>query len=81
MSEETVTPADRADLHRKMDAEIAKLIGESSKLGAETAKLSAETAKLNAELRSYPWLPLATTIMGSTGLIGAIAAILIALHK
>ena len=74
MSEATVTPADRADLHRKMDAEIAKLIGES-------AKLSAETAKLNAELRSYPWLPLATTIMGSTGRIGAIAAILVALHK
>ena len=67
MSEATVTPADRADLRRKMDAEIAKL--------------SAETAKLNAKLRSYPWLPLATTIMGSTGLIGAIAAILIALHK
>ncbi len=60
MSEATVTPADRADLHRKMDA---------------------ETAKLNAKLRSYPWLPLATTIMGSNGLIGAIAAILIALHK
>ena len=67
MSEATVTPADRADLHRKMDAEIAKL--------------SAETARLNAKLRSYSWLPLATTIMGSTGLIGAIAAILIALHK
>ena len=81
MSGATLTPADREDLHRKMDVEIAKLIGESSKLGEETAELSAETAKLNAELCSYPWLPLATTIMGSTALIGAIATILIALNK
>ena len=73
MSEAIVTEADRNDLHRKMDAEIAKLIGESS-------KLAAETAKINAELRAYPWLPLATTMLGSTGLIGAIVAILIAFH-
>ena len=88
MSEAVLTDDDRADLHRKMDAEIAKLIGESSKmatenskLAAETAKLAAETAKINAELRAYPWLPLATTLLGSTGLIGAIVAILIAFHK
>ena len=52
MSEATLTPADRADLHRKMDAEIAKLIGES--------------AKLNAELSPYPWLPLATTLVAAS---------------
>lgn len=78
MSEVIVTEADRADLHRKMDAEIAKLIGESTKLTAESTRLAAETAKLNAELRACPWLPLATTPFGSTGLIGAIV---VAFHR
>lgn len=70
MSATTLNPddaEDRAALHRKMDAEIAKLV--------------AETAKINAEARAYPWLPLATAIMGSTGVIGAVVAILIAFHR
>jgi hypothetical protein len=54
-------------LHRKMDAEIAKLL--------------AETAKLNAETGTIPWLPLFTTVLGSTGVIGAIIALVVAFHK
>lgn len=85
-------PADRAALHRKMDAEIARLVAETAKINAEArvfplkveaelAKLNVETAKLQAEARAYPWLPLATAIMGSTGVIGAVVAILIAFHR
>ena len=66
--------ADRADLHRKMDAEIANLV-------AQTAKLTAETSKLLAEQRSCPWLPLITATIGSTGLIGSIVALIIAFHR
>jgi len=60
-------------LHRKMDAELAKLL-------AEISKISAETSRINRETSTYPWLPLLTTAMGSTGLIGAIAALIIAFH-
>lgn len=63
----TEAEADREMLHRKMDAEIAKLV--------------AETARINAESRGYPWLPLITTLMGSTGVIGAIVALVVAFHK
>ena len=75
---------DSASLHRKMDAEIARLIAESGKLNAENGKLQAETSKLNRELRFFPWLPLATVVLGSTGVIGllsGVAALIIALHK
>lgn len=61
-------------LHRKMDAEISKLL-------AETAKLNAETGRINREANAYPWLPIMTTVLGSTGVIGAIVALVIAFHK
>ncbi len=65
---------DPALLHRKMDAEIAKLL-------AEISKISAETSRINRETRAYPWLPLATAFIGSTGMIGAIVALVVAFHK
>ncbi len=64
---------DRAALHRRMDVEIAKLV-------AETSKISAETSRINSELKTYPWLPIFTTVMGSAGLIGAIVALVVAFH-
>lgn len=66
--------ADPALLHRKMDAELAKLL-------AEISKISAETSRINRETWAYPWLPLATAFLGSTGLIGAIVALVVAFHK
>jgi hypothetical protein len=61
-------------LHQKMDGEIAKLI-------AETAKIIAETSRINREASTYPWLPILTAALGSTGIIGAIVAIVIGFHK
>ncbi len=56
-----------ADLHRKMDAEIAKLI--------------AETSWINNENRAWPWFPLPTATIGNAGLIGAAVAIVIAFRR
>jgi hypothetical protein len=75
MSDVTVDSVpDPADLHRRMDVEIAKLV-------AETAKITAETSRLNREMSTYPWLPILTATIGSTGLIGAIVALVIAFHR
>jgi len=71
MGETSVAPE---TLHIKMDAEISKLL-------AETAKLNAETGRINRETSSYPWLPILTTVLGSTGVIGAIVALVVAFHK
>jgi len=57
-----------------MDAELAKLL-------AEISKSSAETSRINREASTYPWLPLITSVLSGTGLIGAIAALIIAFHK
>lgn len=46
MKRHAMTTEERAQLHRKFDAEIANLI-------VETAKLNAETAKLTTENRWY----------------------------
>ncbi len=67
-------PTSPAELHRRMDVEIAKLI-------AETAKINAETSRINREAQAYPWLPILTATLGSTGIIGAIVAIIIAFHR
>jgi len=56
-----------ADLHRKMDAEIAKLI--------------AETSRINNENRAWPWFPLLTATIGNAGLIGAAVALVIAFRR
>lgn len=61
-------------LHEKINAEISRLL-------AATAKINAETSRINRETSTYPWLPLMTTVLGSTGVIGAIVAIIIAFHK
>ena len=61
-------------LHRRMDIEISKML-------AETAKLNAETSRINRETSTYPWLPILTTVLGSTGVIGAIVALIIAFHR
>jgi hypothetical protein len=70
--------AARSELHRKMDIEIAKLV-------AETSKINAETSRINQEMATYPWLPILmssmTAILGSTGVIGAIVALVIASRK
>lgn len=71
---DTPPEPDPDSLHRKMDAEIAKLL-------AEISKISAETSKINREAQAYPWLPLATAFIGSTGMIGAIVALVVAFHK
>ncbi len=70
----TGDPLATETLHRKMDVEIAKLI-------AETSKIIAETSRINREANTYPWLPILTATLGSTGIIGAIVAIVIAFHK
>jgi hypothetical protein len=72
---------DRSELHRRMDLEIARLLAETSKLSAETSKISAETSRINREMSSYPWLPIMTATLGSTGVIGAIVALVIAFHR
>ncbi len=65
-------------MNEKFNAEISKLL-------AETAKISAETSRLNQEHSTYPWMPLVIAIipaiLGSTGVIGAIIALVIAYHK
>ncbi len=53
-----------ADLHRRMDAEIAELI--------------AETSRINNGNRAWPWFPLLTATIGNAGLIGAAVALVIA---
>jgi hypothetical protein len=73
-AEVTPSQADSDLLHRRMDAELAKLL-------AEISKISAETSRINRETSTYPWLPLITSILSGTGLIGAIAALIIAFHK
>jgi hypothetical protein len=61
-------------LRRKIDAELSKLV-------AEIAKISAETSRINRETSTYPWLPILITTLGSTGVIGAIVALIVAFHK
>jgi hypothetical protein len=61
-------------LHQRMNAEISKLL-------AETSKLNAETSRINAENSTYPWLPILTMILGSTGMIGAVVALVVAFHR
>jgi hypothetical protein len=85
MSETTADePITREMLHKRMDVEIAKLIGETSKLNAETSKLVAETGRINREAVAYPWLPIIAAIVGNAGLSGIIAAVVasvvVALH-
>jgi L-cystine uptake protein TcyP (sodium:dicarboxylate symporter family) len=57
-----------AALHRKMDAEIAKLV--------------AETSRINNENRAWPWVPLMIAAIGNAGVTGVVAAaVLAALHR
>jgi hypothetical protein len=74
MSEQTAAEISREALHRRMDAELEKLL-------AEISKISAETSRINRETSTYPWLPILTATLGSTGIIGAIVALLIAFHR
>jgi hypothetical protein len=73
-AEVSSSQADSDLLHRRMDAELAKLL-------AEISKISAEPSRINRAASTYPWLPLITSVLSGTGLIGAIAALIIAFHK
>ena len=72
----------RAETLRKMDAEIAKLIGETRRIDPEVARLIAETAKLNAEAakiqRERFWIPF--TIFAGVLVAAATAAVTIAMR-
>ncbi len=74
MSGNTTAEMDSELLRRKIDAELAKLV-------AEISKISAETSRINRETSTYPWLPILSTVLSGTGLIGAIAALVIAFHR
>ena len=69
------------NIYVKFEAEIGKMLAETSKLSSETAKISAETSRINRENSTHPWLPILTGAIGSTGIIGAIIALIIAVHK
>ncbi|SAI46433.1 phage protein [Bordetella ansorpii] len=52
----------REALHKKMDAEIARLIAETGKIAAETSKIAAEAGRISAEAgkitKETVWYPL-----------------------
>ena len=68
-----MTHAERAELHRKMDAEIARLVSDGCRLSNKTATLRGP--------HTYRWLPITCVLLAIVGFMGRVSDLLIALHR
>ena len=69
-----MTQAERAKLHWKMDAEIARLVSDG-------CRLSNETPILRGGSHTDHWLPITCVLLAIVGFIGGVIDLLIVLHR